>query len=321
MTNAIRLGFLTHVEGQADLRTLYRRLIAQFVAAEELGFDSGWIAQHHFEDGRSGAGAGASPFRLLAAVAEHTSRIRLGTAVMTIPLENPLRLAEDAATVDLISGGRVELGIGSGFDDMTFAAFGVPIAAAARVDLARPRPRSTGLSTANPCSLTPARCCSRKRPACAGRIWQGIFSEPGARYVAAAGSHLLLNRAAYGYDERTDLVQRPWADAYLDEWGKHAKQPRAHALHRRLPLHLSGRRQGHGQIASRGGRFAFRQTAGRGRQVPARPRHSMDTWRGCIVSTATRTRSSPSSKPSRPCRSQPTCYARSIRAFRPSTRH
>ncbi len=46
---------------------------------------------------------------------------------MTIPLENPLRLAEDAATVDLISGGRVELGIGSGFDDMTFAAFGVPI--------------------------------------------------------------------------------------------------------------------------------------------------------------------------------------------------
>src|SRR6516165_1677100 len=118
MANAVRLGFLTHVEGHADLATLYRRLITQFVAAE-LGFDSGWIAQHHFEDGRSGAGAGAAPFVLLAGVAERTSRIRLGTAVMTIPLENPLRLAEDAATVDLISGGRVELGIGSGFDEMT----------------------------------------------------------------------------------------------------------------------------------------------------------------------------------------------------------
>ena len=46
MAKAVRLGFLTHVEGQADLATLYRRLITQFVAAEELGFDSGWIAQH-----------------------------------------------------------------------------------------------------------------------------------------------------------------------------------------------------------------------------------------------------------------------------------
>ncbi len=221
MANVVRLGFLTHVEGQADLATLYRRLITQFVAAEELGFDSGWIAQHHFEDGRSGAGAGAAPFVLLAAVAERTSHIRLGTAVMTIPLENPLRLAEDAATVDLISGGRVELGIGSGFDEMTFAAFGVPIAER-REATSRGSELLYKALNGSPLLADGRAVLQPQAPGLASRVWQGIFSEPGARYVAAAGSHLLLNRAAYGYDARTDLVQRPWADAYLDEWGHHA---------------------------------------------------------------------------------------------------
>jgi alkanesulfonate monooxygenase SsuD/methylene tetrahydromethanopterin reductase-like flavin-dependent oxidoreductase (luciferase family) len=52
------------------------------------------------------------------------------------------------------------------------------------------------------------------------RIWQGVFSGPGAEYAARGGSNLLLNRAAYGYDEPTDEVQRPWADAYLQAWGQ-----------------------------------------------------------------------------------------------------
>ena len=50
------------------------------------------------------------------------------------------------------------------------------------------------------------------------RIWQAVFSAPGAQYAAAAGSNLLLNRAAYGYDQSTDEVQRPWADAFLAAW-------------------------------------------------------------------------------------------------------
>jgi alkanesulfonate monooxygenase SsuD/methylene tetrahydromethanopterin reductase-like flavin-dependent oxidoreductase (luciferase family) len=53
-----------------------------------------------------------------------------------------------------------------------------------------------------------------------GRIWQAVFSAPGAQYAAAAGSNLLLNRAAYGYDQATDEVQRPWADAYLAAWSQ-----------------------------------------------------------------------------------------------------
>jgi alkanesulfonate monooxygenase SsuD/methylene tetrahydromethanopterin reductase-like flavin-dependent oxidoreductase (luciferase family) len=220
MANPVRLGFLTHVEGHADLHTLYRRLIELFVAAEELGFDIGWIAQHHFEDGRSGAGAGASPFTLLAAVAENTSRIRLGTAVVTVPMENPLRLAEDAATVDVLSGGRVEFGIGSGFDRRSFQAFGVPIEQ-------RRELTSSGFELiwraldGQPLTADPHSIMQPQSPGLRDRIWHGVFSEHGARYVARAGSYLLLNRATYGYEERTDIVQRPWADAYLDEWAKH----------------------------------------------------------------------------------------------------
>ncbi|MGW5639975.1 hypothetical protein ACWEWQ_35175, partial [Streptomyces sp. NPDC003832] len=57
------------------------------------------------------------------------------------------------------------------------------------------------------------------------RIWQGVFSERGAVYAAEGGSHLLLNRAAYGFDAPTDEVQRPWADAFLAAW-KGPRRPR-----------------------------------------------------------------------------------------------
>ena len=92
-----------------------------FVAAEELGFDSAWVAQHHFD---AASGRLPSPFTFLAAVAERTRRIHLGTAVVTLPLEDPVRVAEDAAVLDALSGGRVELGVGSGADPAVFTAFG-----------------------------------------------------------------------------------------------------------------------------------------------------------------------------------------------------
>jgi alkanesulfonate monooxygenase SsuD/methylene tetrahydromethanopterin reductase-like flavin-dependent oxidoreductase (luciferase family) len=117
------LGFLTHVHGEgAEAGQLYRDLVDLFVAAEELGFESGWVAQHHLqaEHGRL-----PSPLVLLAAVAERTSRIHLGTAVTVLPLENPLRLVEDALVLDALSGGRLELGLGSGAPSAAeFTAFG-----------------------------------------------------------------------------------------------------------------------------------------------------------------------------------------------------
>jgi alkanesulfonate monooxygenase SsuD/methylene tetrahydromethanopterin reductase-like flavin-dependent oxidoreductase (luciferase family) len=122
-SQSFHLGFLTHVHGEGvEAGRLYRDLVELFVAAEGLGYQSGWVAQHHLqpEHGRL-----PSPLVLLAAAAERTRRIHLGTAVTVLPLENPIRLAEDALVLDALSGGRLELGLGSGGPSAAeFAAFG-----------------------------------------------------------------------------------------------------------------------------------------------------------------------------------------------------
>jgi alkanesulfonate monooxygenase SsuD/methylene tetrahydromethanopterin reductase-like flavin-dependent oxidoreductase (luciferase family) len=208
-----RLGFLSHLHGTAAPRRLYRDYVELFVAAEELGFDSGWVAQHHFEDS---AGRLPSPFTFLAAVAERTVRIRLGTAVVTLPLEDPLRVAEDAAVLDALSGGRLELGLGSGTDPAVFAAFGK------NVDRRREDNTAGVAALANAFAGQPLRGTGFRlqpsAPGLAGRLWQSAFSPDGARYVGLAGSRLLLNRATFGSKGRTDEVQVPWARAYLDAY-------------------------------------------------------------------------------------------------------
>jgi alkanesulfonate monooxygenase SsuD/methylene tetrahydromethanopterin reductase-like flavin-dependent oxidoreductase (luciferase family) len=78
--------------------------------AESLGVDSLWLAEYHFNPGR----VMAAPVTILSNVAARTKNIRLGTAVILLPLANPIRVAEEIATLDLISGGRVEFGIGRG---------------------------------------------------------------------------------------------------------------------------------------------------------------------------------------------------------------
>lgn len=209
-----RLGFLTHVQGhQGDIGRGYRDAQELFVVADELGFDVGWVAQHHLPLGGGGL---SSPWTFLAHAAARTRRIRLGTAVTVLPLEDPVRLAEDVATVDLLSGGRVELGVGSGFHTQEYAAFGRDIArkrelTSDHLQLLRQALAGDEVRTAD----------FRVQPPpgdFTDRIWQGVFSTGGASYAADGGSNLLLNRAAYGYDEPTDQVQRPWADAYLAAW-------------------------------------------------------------------------------------------------------
>lgn len=120
MSGGFSLGFLTRVYQPRFDAKVYRDTLELFRVAEELGFDSGWVAQHHFasEQGRL-----PSPLVLLSAIAQRTRRIRLGTAIIVLPQEPPLRLAEDAAVLDLLADGRVELGLGAGFDPDTFSAF------------------------------------------------------------------------------------------------------------------------------------------------------------------------------------------------------
>src|ERR1700761_5665093 len=213
MAHRFRLGFLTHVEGRGDLAATYRNAQELFVVADELGFDVGWVAQHHPPLGGGGL---PSPWTSRAPAAARTKRIKLSTAITILPLENPVRLAEDLSVVDTLSGGRVEIGVGSGGSEVEFSAFGA--------DVARKRElTSEGLDVLRgalagqeigPLGFTvqpPTGDWSE-------RIWQAVFSAPGAQYAAAAGSNLLLNRAAYGFDAPTDEVQRPWADAFLASW-------------------------------------------------------------------------------------------------------
>lgn len=89
--------------------------------AEELGFDSIWPAEHHFRE----YGHCATPALVLAALATQTKRIRLGTGVVVLPLNHPVRVAEDYAFLDVLSNGRVDLGIGRGYQPHEYQGYGV----------------------------------------------------------------------------------------------------------------------------------------------------------------------------------------------------
>lgn len=107
----LELGFLSFVPNPYGPEGAARALddgIRLFQHAEQLGFDIGWVRVRHFEQFPS------SPLTFLSAVGQRTSRIRLGTGVIPLRYEDPIRLAEDASTVDLLSGGRLELGVSSG---------------------------------------------------------------------------------------------------------------------------------------------------------------------------------------------------------------
>jgi alkanesulfonate monooxygenase SsuD/methylene tetrahydromethanopterin reductase-like flavin-dependent oxidoreductase (luciferase family) len=108
----IRFGpwydFRNPVQWRQPADRLYREILDQIASGENNGFDDMWLSEHHFiEDGYL-----PSILPAAAAIAARTNRIRIASGVLLMPLHNPIRLAEDIATVDVISGGRFELGVG-----------------------------------------------------------------------------------------------------------------------------------------------------------------------------------------------------------------
>ena len=93
------------------------------VEAEALGYYATFLTEHHF----TGVGQISAPLQVLTAIAMRTTKLRLGTAVMVLAWHNPAMLAEQAATLDLISSGRLELGIGKGYRASEFSGFAVPM--------------------------------------------------------------------------------------------------------------------------------------------------------------------------------------------------
>src|SRR5687768_4345231 len=92
-------------------------------AAESLGFLSIWLAEHHF----STYGYLSRPVQLATFIAAKTTRLRVGTAVIVVPLHHPLVIAEEVATLDLLSGGRVDIGLGRGYQQYEFERLGLEL--------------------------------------------------------------------------------------------------------------------------------------------------------------------------------------------------
>jgi len=107
-------------------RDVYRELQDLFVAAEQLGFSGAWLAEHHFSD----YGTIGGPAVFLASVAARTKRLRVGAAISVLPFHDPLRVAEDYAALDVISEGRLDFGVGRGYQPKEFAGFNIDMAEA-----------------------------------------------------------------------------------------------------------------------------------------------------------------------------------------------
>jgi len=102
-------------------RDVHARTTAEIEEAERLGFDTAWIAEHHFS---TNYGIMPDCFAYMAYLAARTTRIGIGAAVITLPLYDPIRVVENTAFVDILSNGRVRLGIGSGYRPYEFEGLG-----------------------------------------------------------------------------------------------------------------------------------------------------------------------------------------------------
>lgn len=119
----MRIGLFQTAQWPAGTaqRDRYREMMEQCVAAEALGYASVWLTEHHF----TRHGITSDSIALLAHLAARTERIRLGTAVAVLPFHDPVRLAESTALVDHLSGGRLDVGIGRGYQWSEYNGFGI----------------------------------------------------------------------------------------------------------------------------------------------------------------------------------------------------
>jgi alkanesulfonate monooxygenase SsuD/methylene tetrahydromethanopterin reductase-like flavin-dependent oxidoreductase (luciferase family) len=217
-------GSQARTAGDALLQTID---LAQ--AAEELGVDGAYMRVHHF------APQFASPFPLLAAMAARTSRIELGTGVIDMRYENPLYMAEEAAITDLISNGRLQLGISRGSPETAlrgYETFGyVPAEGSTDADDARARTaifraaiRGAGIAPANPqlTGRTGLLAIEPQSPGLSERIWWGAGTRKTAKWVGEQGMNLMSSTlltedtgVPFGdlQAEQIAVYRQAWADA------------------------------------------------------------------------------------------------------------
>jgi len=209
----MRLGFglLTCQRFPGDPRTdedLYADAVELAVFAEELGFDSVWTSEHHFVDD----GYAPSLLPLCAAVAARTSRVEIGTGLLLIPLHDPIRVAEDAVAVDLLSRGRLILGLGLGWRPEEFDGFGVGLGD--RVPrLERAVEVLRGAWAGEPVAAEGSDVIVTPRPARAGGppIWIGAWAERAVRRAGRIADGFIAGGdtpEAFGEQVRWALSER-----------------------------------------------------------------------------------------------------------------
>jgi len=244
-----RFGFLSFGHYQAVPGSLVRNArdalvqsIELAVAAEELGVDGAYVRVHHF------ATQLASPFPLLAAMGARTTTIELGTAVIDMRYENPLYMAEDAAAADLISGGRLQLGLSRGSPETAlngYESFGyVPGEGRDAADDARAktemfRAAIDGAGVARTARGGGVLHVEPQSPGLSDRIWWGSGTRATAAWTAEQGmnlmsSTLLTEDTVVPFDE----LQLEQIEIYRAAWKEagHEREPRVSVSRSILPI-------------------------------------------------------------------------------------
>jgi len=250
-----KIGFLSFGHWSASQHSMVRsaadallQSIELAVAAEEAGADGAYYRVHHF------AQQLASPFPLLAAAAARTSRIELGTAVIDMRYENPLYMAEDAGAADLISGGRLQLGISRGSPEQVidgFRYFGhVPTDGMSDADMAREHTRmflevlkGEGFARPNPRPMfaNPPGLLRIEphSPGLRDRIWWGAGTRATAEWTAEQGLNLMSSTLL---TEDTGVpfhrLQAEQIQRFRDAWkaAGHTREPRVSVSRSIFPI-------------------------------------------------------------------------------------
>ncbi|HEY6759797.1 MAG TPA: LLM class flavin-dependent oxidoreductase [Baekduia sp.] len=271
MPHPRRIGFLSFGHWQPvpgsrtqTARDALQQTIELAVAAEELGLDGAYVRVHHF------ARQLASPFPLLAAIGARTQRIEIGTGVIDLRYENPLYMAEDAGAADLISDGRLQLGVSRGSPEPALngaAAFGhVPAEGESDGDLARRHLAAfrTAIAGSGVVDADIQMTGSRARlpiqpqsPGLGDRIWWGAGTFETAEWTAREGlnlmsSTLLLEDTAVPFDELQAEQIRRYRQAWeIAGW---EREPRVSVSRSVIPLVSDLDRAYFGDRALRDGR-------------------------------------------------------------------